>query len=90
MNGAIKYIEKQKEHHKTQTFKEEYLTMLKMAQIQYDEKYLWDWSLYISLSGLNYLFTLPRPHGLGYEMLAFQAIYKVTYALSINLIFTAY
>jgi len=42
MNGAIKYIEKQKEHHKTQTFKEEYLTMLKMAQIQCDEKYLWD------------------------------------------------
>jgi len=42
INGAIKYIEKQKEPHKTQTFKEEYLTMLKMAQIQYDEKYLWD------------------------------------------------
>jgi REP element-mobilizing transposase RayT len=42
INGAIKYIEKQKEHHKTQTFREEYLTMLKMAQIQYDEKYLWD------------------------------------------------
>ena len=36
------HIEKQKEHHKTQTFKEEYLTMLKMAQIQYDKKYLWD------------------------------------------------
>jgi hypothetical protein len=35
-------IEKQKEDHKTQTFREEYLTMLKMAQIQNDEKYLWD------------------------------------------------
>ena len=42
INGAIKYIEKQKEHHKTQIFKEEFLTMLKMGQIQYDEKYLWD------------------------------------------------
>ena len=42
INGAIKYIENQKEHHKTQTFKEEFLTMLKMGQIQYDEKYLWD------------------------------------------------
>ena len=42
INGAIKYIEKQKEHHKIKTFKEEFLTMLKMAQIQYDEKYLWD------------------------------------------------
>jgi hypothetical protein len=30
------------EHHKTQTFKEEFLMMLKMGQIQYDEKYLWD------------------------------------------------
>ena len=28
INGAIKYIEKQKEHHKTQTFKEEYLTIM--------------------------------------------------------------
>lgn len=42
INGVIKYIENQKEHHKTQNFKEEYLTMLKSAQIQYDEKYLWD------------------------------------------------
>lgn len=29
-------------------------------------------------SGLNYLFELPRPHGLGYEIWAFQAIYKET------------
>lgn len=42
IDGVIKYIEKQKEYHKTQTFKEELLTMLKMTQIQYDEKYLWD------------------------------------------------
>ena len=42
INGAIKYIEGQKEHHKTKTFKEEFLTMLKMSQIPYDEKYLWD------------------------------------------------
>ena len=64
----------QKEHHKTQTFKEEFLTMLKMSQIPYDEKYSWDWSLYVGLSGLKSLFVLPRPHGLGYEILAFQAI----------------
>ena len=29
---------------------------------------------YAGLSGLNYLFMLPRPHGLGYEILAFQAM----------------
>lgn len=42
INGVVKYIEMQKEHHKTQTFQEEFLTMLKLGQIQYDEKYLWD------------------------------------------------
>jgi len=42
INGAIKYLEGQKEHHKIQTFQEEFLTMLKMSQIPYDEKYLWD------------------------------------------------
>ena len=42
INGAIKYIEGQKVHHKTQTFKEEFLTMLKMSNIPYDGKYLWD------------------------------------------------
>jgi len=42
INGVINYIEGQKQHHKTKTFKEEFLAMLKMSQIPYDEKYLWD------------------------------------------------
>ena len=42
LEGAKKYLSSQKEHHKTVTFKEEFLTMLKRAQIPYDEKYLWD------------------------------------------------
>lgn len=42
ISGAVKYIEKQKEHHKTQTYKDELLTMLKMSRMQYDEKFLWD------------------------------------------------
>lgn len=42
LNGAMKYLTKQKEHHKTIPFKEELLTMLKRAQIKYDESYLWD------------------------------------------------
>jgi putative transposase len=42
IDGARKYIASQKEHHKTVTFKEELLTMLKRAEIKYDENYLWD------------------------------------------------
>ena len=42
LEGAKKYLSLQKEHHKTMTFKEELLAMLKRAQIPYDEQYLWD------------------------------------------------
>jgi putative transposase len=37
-----KYIARQKEHHQKITFKKELVTMLQLAQIPYDEKYLWD------------------------------------------------
>lgn len=33
----------QKEHHKKKTFKEEYLSFLKKFDVQYDEKYLFEW-----------------------------------------------
>ena len=36
-----KYIENQKEHHKTETFKEEYIRFLKEYGIDYNEDYLW-------------------------------------------------
>ncbi len=42
INGAIKYVASQKNHHKKVTFKEEFLLMLDRAKIKYDEKYLWD------------------------------------------------
>lgn len=35
------YIQNQKVHHKTETFKEEYIKFLKEYGIEYDEKYLW-------------------------------------------------
>ena len=41
LEGVKKYLSSQKEHHKTVTFKEEFLTLLQRAQIPYDEKYLW-------------------------------------------------
>ena len=40
---VIKYIEKQEEHHRIHSFREEYLKLLKNFNIEYDEKYLFDW-----------------------------------------------
>ncbi len=42
INGVIKYISNQKEHHKTLSFKEEFIGMLKRSHIDYEEKFLWD------------------------------------------------
>ena len=36
-----RYIENQKTHHKTETFKEEYLRFLKEYDIEYNDDYLW-------------------------------------------------
>ena len=41
-NNVINYITHQEEHHKKQTFKDEYLGMLKRFEIEFDEKYLFD------------------------------------------------
>lgn len=42
-DSVIKYVMNQEEHHKTKTFKEEYIDFLKAFGIQYDSKYLFDW-----------------------------------------------
>jgi putative transposase len=39
--SVVKYIQDQREHHKTQTFQEEYLEFLKKHGVEYDERYLW-------------------------------------------------
>ena len=39
---VIKYIMNQEEHHKTKTFKEEYLKMLSDFEVEYDDQYLFD------------------------------------------------
>jgi putative transposase len=36
------YISNQREHHRTQTFKEEFRLFLKRHQVEYQEQYLWD------------------------------------------------
>src|SRR6266478_3207520 len=40
-DAARKYILDQEEHHKRETFQEEYLRILKNCRAPYDERYLW-------------------------------------------------
>lgn len=40
---TIDYILKQSEKHKQKSFKEEYISFLKHYEIEYDEKYLFEW-----------------------------------------------
>lgn len=39
---VVNYIKNQAEHHKKQTFQDEFKAFLKKYEIQYDEKYIWD------------------------------------------------
>ena len=43
IDTVIKYILNQEEHHRKKTFRVEYLEFLKKFEIDYDEKYLFDW-----------------------------------------------
>ena len=43
LDAVIKYIEKQKEHHKKRTFKEEYYEFLKRFNIEFKNEYLFEW-----------------------------------------------
>lgn len=43
IDTVIQYILNQEEHHKKRTFKEEYLSFLKKFEVEYDEKYLFEW-----------------------------------------------
>ena len=42
LQALVDYIENQGEHHKTRTFEEEYLNLLKEYGMRFDERYLWD------------------------------------------------
>ena len=43
IDTVYKYILNQEQHHQRKTFREEYIGFLKKFEIQYDEKYLFDW-----------------------------------------------
>lgn len=40
---VFNYIKNQEQHHRKKTFREEYLELLKKFEIEYDEKYLFEW-----------------------------------------------
>jgi putative transposase len=39
---VVKYIEGQKEHHRRNTFQEEYREFLRRYEVPFDERYVWD------------------------------------------------
>lgn len=43
LDNVIKYIISQPEHHQKKTFKVEYLEFLKKFEVEYDERYLFEW-----------------------------------------------
>lgn len=43
VDKVVKYILKQPEHHKNWSFKQEYLELLKLFEIEFEEKYLFEW-----------------------------------------------
>ena len=41
LETVISYIKNQREHHRKKTFREEYLALLRVNGIDYDERYVW-------------------------------------------------
>jgi putative transposase len=42
LDTLIRYIRNQEQHHRTMTFQEEFLALLKKHRIEFVERYLWD------------------------------------------------
>jgi putative transposase len=43
IENVYQYIANQEEHHRKKTFKEEYLGFLQKFEVEYNEKYLFEW-----------------------------------------------
>ena len=43
IDKVVKYVLDQPEHHKKQSFKNEYLLLLEKFEIEYDPKYVFEW-----------------------------------------------
>jgi REP element-mobilizing transposase RayT len=44
LNAVVNYILNQQEHHRKKTFREEYMEFLQKFEIEYDEKYLFQFN----------------------------------------------
>src|SRR5947208_5772082 len=42
LNSVLEYVEKQEEHHRTRSFREEYRDFLRKYGVEFDEHYVWD------------------------------------------------
>jgi putative transposase len=40
--ASIPYIDRQEQHHRTQTFQEEYRDLVQKYRVEFDERYVWD------------------------------------------------
>ena len=40
LDAVVQYVETQQEHHRTRTFREEYLELLRRSGVEFDERYL--------------------------------------------------
>jgi len=43
IDNVVKYILNQEAHHTKTSFKDEYISLLKKFEVEYDERYLFDW-----------------------------------------------
>lgn len=43
INNVYNYVLNQEEHHRKKTFREEYLELLQKFEVEFDEKYLFEW-----------------------------------------------
>jgi len=43
LDRVIKYIDRQEEHHGKKTFREEYLGLLEKFQVEYDQRFVFEW-----------------------------------------------
>lgn len=44
IDRVVQYIRNQEEHHRTKTFREEYLAVLKDFAVEHDSRYLFEWN----------------------------------------------
>jgi REP element-mobilizing transposase RayT len=42
LEDLVQYIDNQEQHHKSYSFQEEYLALLKKYRVEFDERFLWD------------------------------------------------